>query len=81
MATNDSARSTNPGDDPICAATGRGMQEWAWLLDRWNGDKSTEETVIRYLVMQHKLPSFWAQAIAKRYRTTGPENQRAEGQP
>ena len=77
MATNDPARSTNPNDDPICAATGRGMQEWTLLLNRWNGSKSSEEAVSRYLVMQHKLPSFWAQAIAKRYLAAVMEKQRA----
>jgi hypothetical protein len=73
------SRSTSSGDDPICAATGRGMQEWARLLDKWNGDKSTADILVRYLVMQHKLPSFWAQAIAKRYLAAVEESQRAEG--
>jgi len=79
MAPNRAAHSTSPTDDPIKTATGKRTQEWVSMLDQWCSGDATEEVVIRYLVMQHKLPSFWAQAIAKRYLTAVGENQRAGG--
>jgi hypothetical protein len=53
--------------EQVCAATGRGWQEWAALLDAWETDTKNLVTVSTYLAAQHGLRRFWTQVIAFYY--------------
>ena len=54
-------------DDPVKLATGQAAQEWFFLLEVWDGDKTNQAAITRYLLVEHRLPLFWAQSIAIRY--------------
>jgi uncharacterized protein YndB with AHSA1/START domain len=59
-------------DRKLTEATGRGWESWLTILDEWDArDKKHGETV-GFLMAEHGVPGWWAQAITNGYeRATG----------
>jgi hypothetical protein len=54
-------------DEKLAEATGRDWETWLSLLDRWGAlDRKHRETV-EFLIGEHAVPGWWAQAITTGY--------------
>ncbi len=58
-------------DAKVRQNTGKGWREWLRTLDAWGAKERKHGDVVRYLLEQHGVPGWWAQAI-----TTGYERSR-----
>jgi hypothetical protein len=58
-------------DATVRQNTGKGWREWFRILDAWGAKERRHTDIVRYLLEQHDVPGWWAQAI-----TTGYERSR-----
>jgi hypothetical protein len=59
-------------DDAVLAATGRGWDEWADVIDAWLGHGDGHGAIATYLEVDHDIDRWWAQAVTVGYeRITG----------
>jgi hypothetical protein len=54
-------------DEKLTEATGRDWEGWISLLDRWGGRDRKHSETADFLVAQHGVPGWWAQAITTGY--------------
>lgn len=47
--------------------TGQGWREWLRILDAWGAKERKHGDVAAYLMQQHSVPGWWAQAITNGY--------------
>jgi hypothetical protein len=47
--------------------TGKGWREWLRTLDAWGAKERKHGDIVRYLMQQHEVPGWWAQAITNGY--------------
>lgn len=47
--------------------TGKGWREWLRILDAWGAKERKHGDVAAYLMQQHAVPGWWAQAITNGY--------------
>lgn len=47
--------------------TGKGWREWLRILDTWGAKERKHGDIARYLMQQHGVPGWWAQAITNGY--------------
>ena len=71
-----------PSDDRVHEATGRRRDAWFSILDRWGAKDRRHGEIAAFLVEEHDVPGWWAQAITMWYeRTRGMrlKHQQADG--
>jgi uncharacterized protein YndB with AHSA1/START domain len=69
-------------DERITEATGKGWDAWLTILDRWSARDRTHRATADYLIGEHGVPGWYAQAITNGYeRTRGlrQKHQQADG--
>ncbi|CAN5257759.1 hypothetical protein BH20ACT5_BH20ACT5_22390 [soil metagenome] len=69
-------------DAALRARTGRVWDEWFVMLDRWSATDHTHTEIARWLVTEHAVDGWWAQAITVGYeqaRGMRAPGQRADG--
>lgn len=54
-------------DAKVRQNTGKGWREWLRILDAWGAKERKHADVVRYLMEQHGVPGWWAQAITNGY--------------
>jgi hypothetical protein len=54
-------------DEKLTEATGRDWQAWLSLLDRWGARDRKHRETVDYLIGEHTVPGWWAQAITTGY--------------
>jgi len=54
-------------DEKITEATGRDGEAWLSLLDRWGARDRKHGETVDFLIAQHAVPGWWAQAITTGY--------------
>lgn len=57
-------------DEKVAEATGRGWEAWLFLLDRWGARQRKRGEIVAFLMAEHAVPSWYAQAIATGYERT-----------
>jgi hypothetical protein len=82
------ATSTTPGFEAIRAQkfsdasvrerTGRGWDEWFALMDAWGANERTHAEIASWVVTEHRVPGWWAQAVTVGYEQA--RGMRAPGQ-
>lgn len=66
---------TSPAPDPellaseeaMRGATGRGWDEWFAMLDGWQATERTHTEIARWLIDEHAVAGWWAQAVTVGY--------------
>src|SRR5690606_2160092 len=69
-------------DERMTAATGRSWEAWLGLLDRWGGRERKRGETVAFLMADHGVAGWWAQAIAsglERTRGIRAKHQQATG--
>lgn len=64
------AKATGPrgiSDERILEKTGQRSAEWYALLDAWDAPAKGHTATARYLVEEHGVSGWWAQALTNRY--------------
>jgi uncharacterized protein YndB with AHSA1/START domain len=56
-----------PKDETVIAKTGRSWDEWFVLLDEFDCKTQGHRTTARWLKEEHRLGSWWAQAVTVQY--------------
>jgi hypothetical protein len=54
-------------DEKLAEATGHDWEEWISLLERWGARDRKHGEIADFLVAQHGVPGWWAQAITTGY--------------
>jgi hypothetical protein len=54
-------------DDVVRRNTGRELDEWFALLDRWDAADRPHPEIARWLATEHAVPGWWAQGITVAY--------------
>jgi hypothetical protein len=57
-------------NEKVTEATGQGWQAWLSLLDRWGARQRQRGQTVKFLMAEHAVPSWYAQAIATGYERT-----------
>jgi hypothetical protein len=57
-------------DEKVSQATGRSWEAWLSLLDRWGARQRKRGETVEFLMADHGVPSWYAQAIATGYERT-----------
>jgi hypothetical protein len=60
-------------DEKLTQATGQDWDAWLSILDRWRAGEREHREIANYLIGEHAVPGWWAQAI-----TTGYERARGK---
>jgi hypothetical protein len=61
------ATADRPTDDKVAAATGRRWEAWFSILDRWGARERKHGETVAFLLEEHDVPGWWAQAITMWY--------------
>jgi uncharacterized protein YndB with AHSA1/START domain len=54
-------------DERLSEVTGRGWLGWLAILDRWGASVRKHRETVDFLIADHAVPGWWAQAIANGY--------------
>jgi uncharacterized protein YndB with AHSA1/START domain len=54
-------------DAKVRQATGQGWEAWIGILDRWGARERKHPEIAEYLIAQHDVPGWYAQAITNGY--------------
>jgi hypothetical protein len=76
------ATADRPSDDKVTAVTGRRWEAWFSILDRWGARERKHGETVAFLMGEHDVPSWWAQAITmwyERARGMRLKHQQADG--
>jgi hypothetical protein len=57
-------------DENVAEATGQGWEAWLSMLDRWGARQRKRGETVDFLMAEHAVPSWYAQAIATGYERT-----------
>jgi hypothetical protein len=57
-----------PSDDKVEAVTGRRWEAWFSILDRWGARERKHGETVAFLMDEHGVPGWWAQAITMWYQ-------------
>lgn len=58
---------SNPSDEAVRAATGRGWNDWHAVLERMGAADLAHKEIAARLAAEHGVPSWWAQTITVEY--------------
>jgi Domain of unknown function (DUF4287) len=76
------ATADRPSDDKVVAVTGRRWEAWFSILDRWGARERKHGETVAFLMEEHGVPGWWAQAITmwyERARGMRLKHQQADG--
>ena len=54
-------------DEKLAEATGHDWDAWLGLLDRWGARERKHRETVDYLIAEHGVPGWWAQAVTTGY--------------
>jgi len=57
-------------DEKVTQATGQGWESWLSLLDTWGARRRKRGETVDFLMAEHRVPGWYAQAIATGYERT-----------
>ena len=61
------ATDDRPSDDKVAAVTGKRWEAWFSILDRWGARERRHGETVAFLMNEHAVPGWWAQAVTVWY--------------